>query len=125
MGDKTVIGTINVPREVTVEEVGYILCGCFEGGSNYWIDNVKVDDFKGESYASDVPGAGGEIFIFIEGVDCGVGCPSPYTVTLNSILDGLSSYYQNSNNPMAIEDMDAGDYDAVLQYAIFGDVVYG
>jgi hypothetical protein len=122
MGDKTVIGTINVPREITVEDVGYILCGCFEGGSNYWIDKVSVDDFKGESHASDVPGAGGEVFVFIQGFD--EKETAPHTLTLNSILDGLSHYYKNSNNPMAIEDMDAGDYDEVLQYGLFGDVVY-
>ena len=133
MGDKTVIGTINVPREVTVEDVGYILCGCFEGGSNYWIETVNVDDFKGESHASDVPGAGGVIEIQTEPlsgttnngrIEIKYTDKSKWLVTKDHMIRGLNQYYMEWKRALPIEDMDAGDYDVVLQYAIFGEQVY-
>ena len=136
MGDKTVIGTVLVPVEVTIEDIGYILAGCFEGGSNYWIDKVEVipnapesgNGWFGESHARDVPGAGGIIEITTEPVSGTVNeghhQGTQWFVTKNKMVDGLKLYYEKSNNKLAIEDMDVFHYDAVLQYAIFGVQVF-
>jgi hypothetical protein len=140
MGDKTVIGTINVPKVVTVEDMDYILIGCFEGGSNYWaldvgvVDDGSDDKWHGESHASSVPGAGGIIEITTDPLSGTINngrSEITYTdkthwlVTKDKMLDGLKLYYQKWNKPSEIEDMDAYDYDGVLQYAIFGEQVYG
>lgn len=130
MGDKTVIGTIKRPIEVTAEDISYILIGCFEGGSNYWILELEVADdgsgdiWHGQTYASQVPGAGGTIEIKTEPVS-GTTNNTSWFVTKEKMLEGLELYYQKWNKPSEIEDMDVYDYDGVLQYAIFGEQVYG
>ncbi len=102
---------------VTDYDIDCILSGCFEGGSNYWINSVTVKDFKGQDCASKVVGSGGTIIIQYDGEKA--------ELTQDMMIKGLNLYYTKYENPLAIEDMDAGDYDSILQYALLGDLVYG
>jgi len=115
---KKVIGTVaTVIINVTDYDIDCILSSCFEGGSNYWLDNVTVQDFKGQDYASKVVGSGGTILLHYDGEKA--------ELTLEMMIKGLYLYYSKYKKPEAIEDMDAGDYDSILQYALFGELVYG
>ena len=114
-----VVGIVKVPTEITDYDIDCILAGCFEGGSNYWIDTIEAlnGDYKGKEFASEVIGADGMLYITHDG--------SKAILTRFRFLIGLHLYYKLNRKPVAIEDMDAGDYDCVLQYALFGKLVYG
>ena len=109
--------------EVTDEHLENILVGCFEGGSNYWIEKIKVkgDDYKGEEFASGVIGKGGEIYIYADGDQ------SVYLLTKNSLINGLQQFINESKRfgHLWPDEGDAGTDDMILQYALFEEVVYG
>ena len=107
------------PIEVTDEHLDSILVGCFEGGSNYWITKVEVkkDDYKGAVYSSHVISKGGELYIYSEG--------SKYILTKHSLIHGLQMYLDESKHKNWPDGGDAQTDDLILQYALFGEVVYG
>ena len=109
------------PIEVTDEHLDNILSGAFEGGSNYWADEVEVkdDDFKGTHCASDCVSKGGELYIYSEG--------SKYLLTKNSLINGLQQFINESKRfgHLWPDGGDAGTDDMILQYALFEEVVYG
>ena len=107
------------PIEVNKDEIEYILCGCFEGGSNYWIDKVEVvdNDFKGQDFASEVIGYDGEIDIYTE-----IG---KYRLTKKVLLDGLQLYLDKSKYKNFPDNSDAITYDNILQYSLFKEIVFG
>ena len=77
------IGQIKKVIDVTANDVSDVLVGAFEGGSNYWLRKVKVkdDNYKGEQYASDIVGLGGELILTtIEG--------EKHTLTQNMMVKG-------------------------------------
>ena len=108
------------PIEVTDDHLDSILVGCFEGGSNYWIRKVEVakDDYKGRKYASECVAAGGALFITItEG--------EKYLLTKQCLIEGLQMYLDDSKHKNWPDGGDAQTDDLILQYALFGEIVYG
>ena len=108
------------PIEVTEDHLDSILTGAFEGGSNYWIAKVEVkkDDFKGKVYASESVAAGGELYIYTTD-------DAKYLLSKSSIIMGLQQYLDTSKLKNWPDGGDAETDDLILQYALFGEVVYG
>ena len=106
--------------EVTDDHLDSILVGCFEGGSNYWINEIKVakDDYKGKKYASECVAAGGELFITTTEGD-------KYLLTKTSLINGLQQYLNESKHKNWPDGGDAQTDDLILQYALFEEVIYG
>ena len=107
------------PIEVTDDHLDSILVGCFEGGSNYWINKIEVksDDYKGKKYASECVAAGGELYI--------TTTEGKYLLTKNSLINGLQMYLDESKHKNWPDGGDSQTSDLILQYALFGEVVYG
>jgi hypothetical protein len=102
---------------MTNEFVSAILTTCFEGGSNYWIEGVEsVVDVPGTKYFADQVAQGGEVDIY--GEDGLEG-----RLTRAKIVKGIHEAL--SGQAIRDEDYDAGDADNALQYALFGELVYG
>ena len=132
--------TIDIPMTLDVQgaDLDNILTTCFEGGSNYWINKVEVDDYKGCKYASEVVSNGGDVWIYpddspryfvnkerlLKGIELWFKRWITYTK-----LSGKNNPYLNFLNDTSIKfsniDWDADDTDSILQYAMFGKVVYG
>jgi|TARA_Y100001951_G_C11049991_1_gene135017 hypothetical protein len=116
-------GKILAPTTVSNYNLNCILDTCFEGGSNYWIDRIVVvdDDYKGADYGSEVISCGGELKVF---VDEG----NPHHLTKTKLLQGCQLYVTGHSRVCGREwrpdDFDAEDTDIILQYALFGEVVY-
>ena len=108
------------PIEVTDDHLDSILTGAFEGGSNYWAVKVEVakDDYKGKKYASECVAAGGELYIHT--TDDG-----KYLLTKEYLINGLQMYLDDSKYKNWPDGGDAQTDDLILQYALFGEVVYG
>ena len=121
--ERTHAGTITVPITVSNYDLDCILCTCFEGGSNYWIEKVRAlyNDYKGAEYTSGVISHGGKLRVSVDG---GV-----HLLTKPMLLKGCELYVKGQNDmkgrAWCPDDFDAEDTDIILQYALFGDVVYG
>ena len=118
---------ITLKREmvITNEMIEDLLVGCFEGGSTYWITEVVSGDWKGQTHASDVVTAGGSMRIFT-GETNNAGMPEFWELDLDKMLKGIRKYFEEMGaRAVDFENMDAGDNDNVLQFALFGELVYG
>jgi len=121
-------GYINIRVKVEDDDLDSILCGAFEGGSNYWCDRIQVvnDDYKGAEFASEAISKGAEIDVFVSNE---YGGTKPYRLTKAKLLRGCELYCSGDKHTKGRAwdpcGMDAIDYDMIFQYAIFESVVYG
>ena len=116
---------INYKVELDNECIDDIMATALEGGITYWCDDAEVvGDYLGE-YASEQISRGGTLKLHDSGED------ETYELTLDKFLVGLAKVvgergldviYQGKIAPSNIY---AEDADAIIQYAIFGEVVYG
>lgn len=122
--------------KLTAEDIEDIMVGALEGGIGYWacLDNT------GDAYENapeDEPVSitcsrlllGGETIRF-EDVDE----EAEYFLDLPSFLDGFKKWVErggdwygavSADGKVDVCNIDADRADAIIQYAIFGDVIYG
>lgn len=112
-----------------------IMVSALEGGINYWCGNCKVvGEYLGE-YASDQISRGGRLKLRCrKSLQMYVHEPS-YTLTKYRFLNGVKLAYKyhpkwfEEKEPMVYEIndrwQDAIMADCIVQYAIFGDIIFG
>lgn len=115
---------------VTEEDIDDIMAGALEGGINYWCNSAKVvGNYLGE-YGSEQIARGGKLILhdFEEKKD--------HTLDLEKFLKGVELYCKKPTACNILEQIDgklvldccnadALVCDAIIQYALFGDVIYG
>lgn len=112
---------------VTMQDVDDIMSTALGGGINYWCKRAEVvGEYLGE-YASDQISRGGTLILHdSEGED-------KYELTLDKLLKGIQMYVANPNAPYKIVynseldtcQVDATVADMIIQFALFGVIVYG
>lgn len=98
------------------EEIDDLLSCAFGGcPMQEWCDSVEllVEPTEKHSYLSEVPTRGGSLTIKVDEDE------NEYVLSIDNILKALGQY------PIDFEDYDSHDASAVVQTAIFGEVVYG
>lgn len=120
---------------LTQEDIDDIMCGALEGGINYWCDEAKVmGDYLGE-YGSEQIARGGKLRLHL---------PEPfdkdnteyYELDLEKFKKGVEMWAITPVGCNCLEqidgkirfdtcDADAIVCDAIIQYALFGDVIFG
>ena len=115
--------------EIDSELIGDIITTAFEGGSNYWISEVNVvGDFKEES-ASEHLASGGILQIIpddpVETEDDDVDIE--YKITTQDVVTAIETLLNTTHWTLEqlVTDFDAASADAILQQALFGEIVYG
>lgn len=118
--------------EVTMEDIDDILCGSLEGGSTYWCDSVVVvGEYLGK-YASEQISRGGKLsFHVMEPFDD--ADTEWYELDQEKFLNGLQewlNHYPNVKDCLNGSELDCGQIDAgmadsIIQYALFGEEVFG
>lgn len=115
---------------LTQEDIDDIMCAALEGGITYWCCKAEViGEYLGE-YASEQIGRGGSLKLYDSEEN------EVYELTLEKFMNGLRMYFVKPTNDDFLEfvdhglridtcHMDANAADSVIQYAIFGDVIYG
>ncbi len=129
---------LNCGLDVTVqnEDIDDIMVSALEGGINYWCKKAEVaGNYFGE-YASDQISRGGELILHDMEEN------KTYTVSKEKFIEGLKKYITAGNTECIVRETDdygiytgklsieAGNIDAlaadcIIQYAVFGDVIYG
>ncbi len=118
------------------EDIDDIMVSALEGGINYWCRKAEVKgDYLGE-YASDQISRSGELVLYDAEEN------KSYILSKEKFIEGLKKYIE-AGNTGCIEretnrigvctgklnispfNIDKGDADCIIQYALFGDVIYG
>lgn len=119
---------IEITLSISDEDIDDIMCTALEGGITYWCREARmVCDYLGE-YASEQISRGGElILVDIESDD-------EYTLTKQKMLNGIrlaisNHYYEDykwwNSNGIDTCNVDADVADAIIQLALFEDIIYG
>jgi len=127
---------ITKSHEFTTEEINDLIVAALEGGINYWCGKAEIvkdkdsDTYSGVApedqsnvhFASDVVGYGGKLTLTdVEDED------EKWELDLSKMLKGIQMYCEDNN--IAPEDLmdnhDADTADAIVQFALFNEIVYG
>lgn len=108
--------------EVTKQQMADLLACAFEGGINYWCDQVLITEEPKEEFlfASDVLGLGGKLTLEVE--------DEMLELTQEMMLKGISKtmdHYEYATVDVLMNCHDAESADVAVQYALFDKVVYG
>jgi hypothetical protein len=136
-----VVGKLVVEREVTKEVIQAVLEGCYHG-SSYWISFLDVPDMKGCEFMTEVVGDGGVWVIYVSKDETGVasdpvphkkGLRNPekfdwYVLDLDKVIKGLglclAAGHGYGGDPLDPCNIDACVGDNVVQYALFGQLIF-
>ncbi len=124
--------SLKVEMEIAVsqEDIDDIMVGALEGGIAYWCDKAEVEGKYLGEYGHEQIARGGQLKLHDREED------KVYTLDLERLLNGIKLYAQNpvGCNCLDMVDgqleidccyVDAVACDAIIQYALFGEVVYG
>lgn len=117
-------GTIISREKVTQEMIDDILCTAFEGGITYWASDAYPENNVWPENANNVSDCLSRgVNICIKDLEEG----DIYLMSLPLFLDGLEKamIHRGSNLQSFYEDHDAFDADLVVQFALFGRIIYG
>ena len=112
---------------LTQEDVDNIMVSALEGGINYWCRKVKVNGKYLGEYASDQISRGGMLTLYdAESSD-------KWELTLNKFLNGMKlaieqgfgAWVKPADGSIDVGNIDADVADAIVQLALFGEVVFG
>lgn len=124
-GKKVYHVTASTEAKINDETIDDIMATALEGGITYWANKAEpVGGLLGE-YGSDQISRGGTLRIYDAEED------ASYELTLDKFLTGLSLYLAHSYDEVVYDGwVDAGNIDAIgadniVQYALFGEVIYG
>lgn len=113
--------------KVNAEDIDDIMVCALEGGITFWCDEARVvGEYLGE-YASDQISRGGQLLLHDMEEE------ETYLLNKEKFLKGLKIFLDNNEGKICKLDsgyevdpanIDANDADSIIQYAIFGELVY-
>lgn len=128
------MGQVELKVELSIvvkdEDIDDIMAAALEGGINYWCDDADVmGDYLGE-YASEQISRGGHLKLY------DFEAEEAYILNKNKFLKGVEMYCKNPTSCNILEQIDgklvldtcnadAEVADAIIQYALFDEVIYG
>jgi hypothetical protein len=120
------VAKILVPLEVSKDDIEHVITTGLAGGINYWAwinwkdqDTDKNDLPTTKMLTEKLLNGGSIVFYDIED-DMLLG-----KMGLSSLLQGIRQYYKREGMKYEIQDFDADISDKVMQYALFGELIYG
>lgn len=123
-----VAGKVKVEMDLTDYAIDCIICNAIEGGIGYWacLNNTGED---WEKKPKGVPASTWATVLLLEGkgveFEDQEDGDKKHTLTLKKLLKGYGLNYKNRPHDNDWENGDATTADCIIQYALFGEVVYG
>lgn len=131
---------LTLPIEVELDDEFFsdILTTALEGGSNYWIDNITIRVPSDQKKPQGMPHSEwAGIAINNDGNIKITSTEGDEVITKNSLINGVkmwASFFPSnicfvneagSTHSIDTCNIDASDADSILQYAVFGKLVFG
>lgn len=124
-----VVGEVIVPIKITENDVENIIVSSMEGGSNYWmgVDNTGQE---WEEKPKGEPVSTWATKLLIDGkmvriADKEEGYDKTYPLTLEKLFNGIKLNKEQRPWDSDLSDLDGQQADCIVQYAVFGKVVFG
>ena len=124
--------TTNMKVFLTTDDIDDIMVSALEGGINYWVKDVRfVETEKVSSFGYEQIARGGSLMVRpIEPLDD--ADTEVYKLTREKFLHGFQLWLENSglecgaikNHRIAFGQMDGNRADSIIQYALFGEIVF-
>lgn len=129
MEKKTFSVRAEINVELTQQDIDDIMAAALEGGINYWAGEAEVNEDKRVADWGHEQIARGGVLVIHDIEDPG----ETWELTLEKFLNGFKLWVENGGDEYgAIEDgkvdccnIDASCADAIVQYALFGEPVFG
>ena len=125
MSEKKFTVRPQIEVNLTQQDIDDIMVTALEGGINYWCQEAEVvGEYLGE-YASDQISRGGSLILHDE------DSSDKWELTLEKFLNGVKLYFEQGchvqveDSTIDAGDIDANDADCIIQFALFGEVVFG
>ncbi|MEI6296205.1 MAG: hypothetical protein WCO84_00985 [bacterium] len=122
---------INVIVKINAEQIDNIISLALDsGGITYWAGlNTKTDEWKEKpkgiyysSYATYLLLTGQAVTFYDEEGE--IDEEEEWALTLPKLLDGIRLNYNNRPFDCDLENMDVETADCIIQYALFGEIVF-
>jgi hypothetical protein len=125
MNDEKFRVSISLDVDLSQQDIDDIMVVALEGGINYWCREAEVvGEYLGE-YASDQISRGGSLILHdAESSD-------KWELTRDKFLNGVKLYFEHGcevpveDNAIDTCGIDACAADSIVQYALFGKLVFG
>ena len=111
---------------LTQQDIDDIMVSALEGGINYWCSEAEVVEEKRCSDWGHEQIARGGVLILHDAENS-----DKCELTLEKFLNGVKLYFEDGCHIQVEDgcidtcDIDANDADCIIQFALFGEVVYG
>lgn len=124
-----VVGEIEVVQkvELTEDDVNSIVCGFFESTDWAKLDKDNTDMSKQplwmftSDYITHLLLEGEKVYFY----DIEEGADASYVLTLDALIDGVNLNFKNRQHDCDLDNADAITYDCIVQYALFGEIIFG
>lgn len=119
---------LSLKARVTTRDVDDIMCAALEDGITGWCRAAKPVSKRFGEYGHEQIGRGGALMLYDAESD------ESWELTLDKFLRGLAAAIEDNSVPVTIgaesgyvdvSDVDACAADIIVQYALFGEVVFG
>ena len=111
---------ITLKIELTPQDINDILCTAIEGGIDYWVDRYGICNMDKATVIDEKIGYGGVIDLH-DGTRW-------HELTKTKLMQGIQQWIDSQTfkpgDAFDIGNIDAGDADCIVQYALFGKLVY-
>jgi hypothetical protein len=125
-----VIGSVTIEKEITVFDIENIMVTALESGSHYWVGLENKGDLW-EQKPKGIPYAIWATKLIIESHEVKLfdieytEDDEDWVLTLDKLLKGIKLNAIERPFDSDLENMDADTADCILQFALFGKVVFG
>ncbi|MFJ7982305.1 hypothetical protein ACIQ1D_18765 [Lysinibacillus xylanilyticus] len=122
-----VVGEVNIPIKVTADEVETIIVNALEGGSTYWcgLEYTSATSMKPKG----IPHSTWVTQMLLDGIEVMFydieNEYDKFGLTLEKLCEGIKLNKINRPFDADLENGDADTADCILQFALFGKVVFG
>lgn len=127
---KDVIGSYERKVNISSNDIETVIVNSFEGGSNYWLgldaDNKesvwgdKPNGIPYSTWATQMLLEGKTLHLYDREEES-----EKFTLTLEQLIEGFRLNAENRPFDCDLDNADATTSDCILQYGIFGKIVYG
>ena len=125
MNDKKFTVQPQIEVILTQQDIDDIMSTALEGGIIGWCNQIEVVGEQLGRCASEQISKGGSLILYdLESSD-------KWELTLKKFLDGVKLYFEDGCHVQVNDgkidpgDIDANDADCIIQFALFGEVVFG
>lgn len=122
-----VVGTVKVELPITEKDIENIIVTCFEGGSNYWMGLNDIPNWEEKPKNEPISTWATKMLLdgkTIEFYDI-EDSTEIWQLTKDKLIRGILLNCKNRPHDCDLENGDATTCDCIMQFALFGEVVYG